>query len=247
MYRAARRTGVVESRPPRTAAGRHAAATSPLNDRPEPSDAQKEAGNYAKGHVRISGMDVSIENPKGSMRRSKADATEPWEVEMPAHYGYIRGTKGADGDHVDLFIGPKGDNGRFWVINQNVPDGKRFDEHKVLTGVESAEEAKALYLASFANGFGDRVFGSIGAEIGAPRLRELLPSLERPKPLLVKSVSAAQAATVPMTAPAAEIQAQAETAPAAPAPVAKAERPRELIELRKRASVLASLRACLSS
>jgi len=169
-------------------AAAHEAATSPLNDLAEPTDAQKEAGNYRKGHVRVSGFDVSIENPAGSMRRSKADAPEPWEVEMPAHYGYIRGTKGADGDHVDLFIGPRGDNGRFWVINQNVPDGKKFDEHKVVTGVDSADEAVALYKASFATGFGNRVFGSIGTELGSQRLRELLPSLERPKPAQPKPV-----------------------------------------------------------
>lgn len=160
-----------------------AAATSPLNDLPEPTDAQKEAGNYAKGHVRISGLDVSIENPRGSIRRSKADAAEPWAVEMPAHYGYLRGTKGADGDHVDLFIGSQGDNGRFWVINQTAPDGGRFDEHKVITGVESEAEAVEIYKASFADGFGDRVFDSITEELSADELRELLPAMARPRPI----------------------------------------------------------------
>jgi hypothetical protein len=162
----------------------HAAATSPTNDRPEPTDAQKEAGNYAKGHVRISGLDVSIENPKGSPRRSKADAPEPWEVTMPAHYGYIRGTKGADGDHVDLFIGDRGDNGRFWVINQHHADQpEKFDEHKVVTGVDSADEAVALYKASFADGFGDKVFTSVSGEVDAPTLKGMLPDLEKPKPV----------------------------------------------------------------
>jgi hypothetical protein len=162
----------------------HAAATSPTNDRPEPTDAQKEAGNYAKGHVRISGMDVSIENPKGSPRRSKADAPEPWEVTMPAHYGYIRGTTGADGDRVDLFIGDRGDNGRFWVINQHHADQpEKFDEHKVITGVDSAEEAVALYKASFADGFGDKVFTSVSGEVDAPTLKGMLPDLEKPKPV----------------------------------------------------------------
>jgi hypothetical protein len=159
------------------------AATSPLNDLPEPTDAQKEAGNYKVGKVRISGLDVSIENPRGSIRRSKADATEPWEVEMPAHYGYIRGTKGADGDHVDLFVGAQGDNGRFWVINQKTPDGEAFDEHKVITGVGSEAEAVEIYKASFADGFGDRVFDSITDEMSADELRELLPAMSRPKPI----------------------------------------------------------------
>jgi hypothetical protein len=157
----------------------HQAATSPLNDRPEPTDAQKAAGNYAKGHVRISGMDVSIENPKGSMRRSKADAPEKWEVQMPAHYGYIRGTTGADGDHVDLFVGDKGDNGAFWVINQTTPDGKAFDEHKVITGVDSAAEAIDLYKRSFADDFGAKVLGSVSQRMDAAQLKALLPDMSK--------------------------------------------------------------------
>jgi pimeloyl-ACP methyl ester carboxylesterase len=169
------------------------AATSPLNNLPEPSDAQKAAGNYKVGRTRISGMEVSIENPKGSKRRSKADDPNLWEVDMPAHYGYIRGTMGSDGDHVDLFIGDGGDNGRFWVINQTTPDGKKHDEHKVITGVNSADEAVALYKASFADGFGDKVFGSVTAEMDADSLKAKLPEMEKPKP--VSSQDAAQSST----------------------------------------------------
>lgn len=157
----------------------HQAATSPLNERPEPTDAQKAAGNYAKGHVRISGMDVSIENPKGSIRRSKADAAEPWQVTMPGHYGYIRGTTGADGDHVDLFIGDKGDNGSFWVINQTTPDGKAFDEHKVVTGVDTAAEAIDLYKRSFTGDFGNKVLGSVSQRLDAEQLKALLPDMSK--------------------------------------------------------------------
>lgn len=156
----------------------HQAATSPLNDRPEPTDAQKEAGNYAKGHVRISGLDVSIENPKGSIRRSKADAPTPWEVTMPGHYGYIRGSTGADGDHVDLFIGDKGDTGDFWVINQNRPDGT-FDEHKVVTGVATAAEASDLYRRSFKDSYGDQLIGSISQRMDAAQLKALLPDMRK--------------------------------------------------------------------
>ncbi len=162
----------------------HEAATSPLNDRPEPTDAQKTAGNYKMGHVRISGMDVSIENPQGSVRRSKADDPTPWEVTMPAHYGYIKGTEGSDGDHVDLFIGPAQDNGRFWVINQTMPDAGTHDEHKVITGVNSADEAVALYKRSFSNGFGDKVFGSVSAEFNADQIKARLPSLKKAKPVI---------------------------------------------------------------
>lgn len=165
-------------------AAAHEAASSPMNDRPEPTDAQKEAGNYKVGRVRISGMEVSIETPKGAERSSKADAPQPWKVTMPAHYGYIRGTEGADGDHVDLFIGDKGDNGRFWVINQHhAGEPTRFDEHKVVTGVDSAAEAVAVYKGSFADGFGDKVFTSISAEHNADEIKALLPKLKKPRPV----------------------------------------------------------------
>jgi hypothetical protein len=66
----------------------------------DPTEAQKEAGNYRKGHTRISGLDISIENPAGSVRSGQDRSGKPWSVEMGAHYGYIRGTEGRDGDHV---------------------------------------------------------------------------------------------------------------------------------------------------
>lgn len=183
------------------------AATSPTNDLPEPTDAQKEAGNYKKGHTRISGLDVTIENPAGSTRRSKADAPTPWEVTMPGHYGYIKGTTGADGDHVDLFIGSKGDNGRFWVINQTTPDGKKFDEHKVITGVDSADEAKALYMGSFADGFGEKVFHSITSEKGADEIKARLDEFTKAKPIDPQPAQPAAPTSAP--APAAEDSPQA--------------------------------------
>jgi hypothetical protein len=194
------------------------AATSPTNNKPEPTDAQLAAGNYAKGHVRISGLDVSIETPKGAPRRSKAGDPNPWVVpSMPASYGYIRGTKASDGDHVDLFIGDKGENGRFWVINQNHVGTGRFDEPKVITGVDSAEEATAIYKASFADNFGDKVFGSISGEFTPVALKARLPSMSRPKPITggTKPSQAQQReSTTDATTPAGEAAASQEAAPA---------------------------------
>lgn len=158
------------------------AAASPLNDLPEPTDAQKEAGNYKKGNVKIQGLDVAIESPKGSIRRSREDAKDKWEVEMPATYGYIRGTKASDGDPVDLFIGDQGDNGKFFVINQNRADSKQFDEPKVITGVNSAEEAVDVYKRSFAGNFGERIFDSVSDEMTADEFKAALPELEKAEP-----------------------------------------------------------------
>lgn len=134
------------------------AATSPTNDLPEPTDAQKEAGNYAKGHVRLHGMQITIENPAGSLRRSKEGETPKWVVTMPAHYGYIRGTVAADGEQLDVTLGPKPDNDTLpvFVFDQGNEDGS-FDEHKVFLGFSKEQDARFTYKQSFAGNFGKKM------------------------------------------------------------------------------------------
>ena len=156
-------------------AAAHEAATSPTNDKPAPTPGQMEAGNYAKGHIRLHGFDISIENPKGSERVAKDGS---WRVpSMPAHYGYIKGTIGADKDHLDVFVGPNPESSTAWVINQVVADSSpaKFDEHKVMIGFDSADEAKKAYLDSFEKGYGARVFGSM---TGALTIDELKAKIE---------------------------------------------------------------------
>ena len=117
-----------------------------------PTEAQKEAGNYKKGHVKIDGFDVTIENPKGSVRSGKdADGT-PWSVTMNNTYGYIRGTEGVDGDHIDVYLSDNPTEGNVFVIDQVNSDGS-FDEHKVMYGFNSAEEARDAYLANYSPGW----------------------------------------------------------------------------------------------
>ncbi|MGV8823038.1 MuF-C-terminal domain-containing protein [Methylibium petroleiphilum] len=130
----------------------HEAATSPLNDRPEPTQAQKDAGNYKVGHIRVQGMDVSIENPRGSVRRGTSPDGTAWENTLAHHYGYLKGTKAIDGDQVDVFIGPNPDSPRAFVVDQ-VDDKGKFDEPKALIGFDSIEDAKAGYLANYAPGW----------------------------------------------------------------------------------------------
>lgn len=121
----------------------HEAATSPRNERAEPTEAQREAGNYKKGHVQIHGLDVSIENPKGSVRKYSGG-----ERRMRDHYGYIRGTEGRDGDHVDAFIGEHPESDRVFVIDQLDRNGG-FDEHKVLIGYRNRLDAVRAYKRNF--------------------------------------------------------------------------------------------------
>lgn len=139
----------------------HAAATSPTNDRPEPSQAQKEAGNYAKGHLKLHGLDISIENPRGSTRSGTDPGGRPWSVAMPAHYGYVRRTTGADGDQVDVYIGDHPDSQRVFVVDQRDADTGKFDEHKVILGARNGLEARRLYNAGFSDGRGRERMGAV--------------------------------------------------------------------------------------
>lgn len=121
-----------------------------------PSDAQKKSGNYKKGHIKFGGYDYTIENPKGSIRSGKDADSKEWKVTMHDTYGYIRGKFGKDGDHLDMFINDKADldnwNGDVFVVDQVNPDGS-FDEHKVMYGYDSMDEAKKAYLANYSEGW----------------------------------------------------------------------------------------------
>lgn len=144
-------TGLSEPSSVDTAA--HAAAPSPKNDLPEPTTAQALAGNYQKGHAKVGGLDVSIENPEGSTRRDKNNDPPQWESTMTsAHYGYIRGTVSMDGEHIDTFIKPgtpDAFDGTAFVIDQIDPATGKPDEHKVMIGFETIEEARAAYQANY--------------------------------------------------------------------------------------------------
>lgn len=118
-----------------------------------PSDAQKEAGNYRMGHVKIDGMDVTIENPKGSIRRGTDADGKKWESEMHYDYGYIRGTKAVDNDHIDIFLSDDPETGNVFVVDQVNPKTGEFDESKVMYGFASEQEAKEAYLSNYEEGW----------------------------------------------------------------------------------------------
>ncbi len=131
----------------------HEAATSPQNDKPVPTDAQKEAGNYAKGHVRVSGLDISIENPQGSERTGKREDGSTWSHKMSNHYGYIKRTEGADGDHVDVYVGNKPDSTHAYVVDQLDQKTGGFDEHKIMLGFADQDSAVQAYKSNFDKGW----------------------------------------------------------------------------------------------
>ncbi|MGL4260690.1 MAG: glucosaminidase domain-containing protein, partial [Afipia sp.] len=134
-------------------AAAHEAATSPLNDTPQPTAAQKEAGNYKVGRVRVQGMDISIENPQGSVRSGTSPDGKKWQSTLANHYGYFTGTKAADGDHLDVFLTDGAEDAPvIWIIDQKNKDGS-FDEHKTVLGPRTEEEARAAYLANYEPGW----------------------------------------------------------------------------------------------
>lgn len=121
----------------------------------EPTEAQKEAGNYKKGHVQVGTFDITIEQPEGSIRRGTDADGKQWESKMHNTYGYFRGTEGVDGDHIDVFLSNDMDgwNGaQVFVVDQYNPDGT-FDEHKVMLGFNDASDAKNNYLANYKKGW----------------------------------------------------------------------------------------------
>lgn len=117
-----------------------------------PTEKQKEAGNYKKGHIKVDGLDVTIEQPKGSIRRGTDANGNKWESEMHNTYGYIKGTESVDGDHIDIFLSDNPAEGNVYVVDQVNKDGA-FDEHKVMYGFDDMESAEKAYLSNYEKGW----------------------------------------------------------------------------------------------
>lgn len=124
-----------------------------------PTDAQKSAGNYAKRKMSFQGIPITIENELGSTRSGRDDRGRAWSCKLPADYGYIRNTLGADGDHVDCYVGPDANSNLVVVVNQRHLHGERaFDEHKALVGFPSEKAGIDCYVKAFSDGKGaDRI------------------------------------------------------------------------------------------
>lgn len=148
-----------------------------------PSKLQQQAGNYRKGHITMHGLEISIENPKGSIRSGVSKDGTRWETEIKHHYGYFTGTSGADGDHLDVIVGPVPESELVHVVNQVKPGGS-FDEHKCIVGAVSADQAKEVYLANYHKGW--QGLGSI-AQMTIGQFKKRLADFANHEP--VKSAS----------------------------------------------------------
>lgn len=116
----------------------------------QPTPAQIEAGNYKKRHIRFQGLEISIENPSGSVRKGVDRDGHEWRTKMVHPYGYIRGSKGVDKDHVDCYIGPNPDASHAYIVHQRkAGQWDRYDEDKVMLGFDTEAQARAAYLKHY--------------------------------------------------------------------------------------------------
>lgn len=187
------------------------AATSPKNDLADPTDAQREAGNYKMAHTNVAGLDVTIEIPAGGKRRGTDSKGKAWERELGSHYGYIKRTKGADGENVDVYLGPKADqaDAPIYVIDQNAPNSTDFDEHKVMMGFGSSKEAEAAFRANFPKGM--NTFGAM-KKLTPDQFKAWLRDGDMKQP--IASYSAAPSVAETETPKPETKQAESETSPA---------------------------------
>lgn len=107
------------------------------------------SGWKLQGRKKFQGLDISIENSKGSVRRGVDKDGHEWETKMHADYGYVRGTVGKDKDHLDCYLGPNKDSRRVFIVHQNDPSTGKYDEDKCFLGFDTPEEAKSLYMKQY--------------------------------------------------------------------------------------------------
>lgn len=161
----------------RAAGGRIVAA----NIASEPSDAQKQNGNYAKDHISVDGFNITIENAKGSTRSGVGADGKPWECTMPYNYGYFKRSEGADGDHVDVCLGPHRKSPYVFVVDQVDAKTKKFDEHKVGLHWGTQQQFLNAYKRGFSDGKGKDRIGAVTA-VSLPVFKVWLKHADTTKP-----------------------------------------------------------------
>jgi|WetSurMetagenome_2_1015567.scaffolds.fasta_scaffold10886_4 mannose-6-phosphate isomerase-like protein (cupin superfamily) len=107
------------------------------------------SGHKLQGRTNFQGLDISIENKKGSVRRGVDKDGHKWATKMHYDYGYARKTEGKDGDFLDIYLGPDKDSKKVYIVHQNDPVTGKYDEDKCMLGFDSAEEAKQAYMKQY--------------------------------------------------------------------------------------------------
>jgi ATP-dependent protease ClpP protease subunit len=108
------------------------------------------------------GLTIVIEYLAGDVRTKVTDAGVSVSGEMPCAYGEILGTTDRIGEKIDMYLASMPDyNAYIYVIDQVVPGANHFDEHKVMLGFSSVEEAKHVYTLVFKDGSGPTRIGAI--------------------------------------------------------------------------------------
>lgn len=181
---AANASGVPPQAPEPEGETRESVHSDALKANIEPTDGQKAAGNYQKGHTSVQDMDIAVENPAGSVRSGVDAEGNPWEATMPAdtHYGYLKGTEGADQDPVDAFVGPNPKSDKAFVVDQIDPETGEFDEHKTLLGFDTQEQALDAYRGSFSDGSADSRIGAV-TPMSIPQLKEWIDHGDTTQPV----------------------------------------------------------------
>jgi hypothetical protein len=131
----------------------HKLAVANRNTERNPSEAKIKAENYKKGKLNLDGLKISIENPKGSVRKGKDKNGKPWKIKMKHSYGYINGVKSVDGDDIDIFLNQDPSKGNVYIVDQNKPSTGKFDEHKIMYGFKNKVEAVKAYKSNYARGW----------------------------------------------------------------------------------------------
>lgn len=191
---------------------------------PNPTDGQKEAGNYKMGHAAWNGLSLTIENAKGSERKGTDSNGKEWSVTMPAIYGYFKQTEGADGDHVDFYMGDVPDSDYVLIIDQAHADTAKFDEHKVIIGTKNLDEALAIYRGGFSDGkANDRISGYL--ETNVATLKALLDRGMMDKQLAPRDFPFKKPVPAPNAKPKGSKAAAEDRAEPAPEPQAEQDKP----------------------
>jgi|GEM_PF-3773253 len=148
----------------------------------DPTPAQAEAGNYSKRHLKWNGLDIAVETEAGQDRTGIGADGAPWSHTLEHPYGYIKSTVGKDGDHIDLYLGPDPNSPHVYAFDQVDPDNRKFDEHKIVIGARSQDEARSIYEAGFNDGSGQHRWGAV-TEMSVPEFKTWLAKGDTKKPL----------------------------------------------------------------